>query len=122
MVQIKKCEGVLGNVIVVVNAGMDGSQQLGRQGRRVRGGAPGPRQRLAGVRCYQRSSPPNSTRFSPTASWRRRELDSLTLGWQQMVVAAGNGEAVRLASGVDAEKLWCSTGENEGTKGGGDIG
>jgi hypothetical protein len=34
-------------------------------------------------------------------------------------VAAGNGEEVRLASGVDTGKLWCSSGEDEGTKGGG---
>jgi hypothetical protein len=34
-----------------------------------------------------------------------------------MAVAAGDGEAVRLSSGVDADKLWCSSGEDEGTKG-----
>jgi hypothetical protein len=51
-------------------------------------------------------------------SWRREELDSLTLGWQRTAVAAGNGEEVRLASGVDTGKLWCSSGEDEGTKGG----
>jgi hypothetical protein len=33
-------------------------------------------------------------------------------------VAAGDGEAVQLASGVDAGKLRCSSGEDEGTKGG----
>jgi hypothetical protein len=32
-------------------------------------------------------------------------------------VAAGDDEAVRLAWGVDAGKLWCSSGEDEGTKG-----
>jgi hypothetical protein len=32
-------------------------------------------------------------------------------------VGAGDGEAVRLASGVDADKLRCSTGEDERTKG-----
>jgi hypothetical protein len=37
-----------------------------------------------------------------------------------MAVAAGDGEAVRLASGVNAGKHWCSSGEDEGTKGGGD--
>jgi hypothetical protein len=35
-------------------------------------------------------------------------------------VAAGDSEAVRLASGVHADKLRCSSGEDEGTKGGGD--
>jgi hypothetical protein len=55
------------------------------------------------------------------ASWRRGELDSLTLGWQRTIVAAGNNEAIRLASGVDAGKLQCSSGEYEGTKQGGDL-
>jgi hypothetical protein len=36
-------------------------------------------------------------------------------------VAAGNGEAVRLASGIDAGKLLCSSGEDEGTKWGGGL-
>jgi hypothetical protein len=31
--RLKKCEGVSDNLIVVVNAGIDGSWQLGRQGR-----------------------------------------------------------------------------------------
>jgi hypothetical protein len=35
-----------------------------------------------------------------------------------MAVMAGDGEAVRLASGVDVGKLWCSSGEDEGMKGG----
>jgi hypothetical protein len=51
------------------------------------------------------------------ASWRCGELDSLTLGWQRTVVVASDGEAVRLASGVDAGMIWCSSGEDEGTKG-----
>jgi hypothetical protein len=38
-----------------------------------------------------------------------------------MAVAAGDGEAVQLASGVNAGKLWCSSGEDEGTKGGGSL-
>jgi hypothetical protein len=92
---------------MVVNAGMDGSRRLGRQGWCTR------------VSRYRRSSPQNWTRFSPTTSWQRGELDSLTLERQRMVVAAGDGEAVRLASGVDAVKLRCSSGEDEGTKGGG---
>jgi hypothetical protein len=36
-------------------------------------------------------------------------------------VAAGDSEAVRLASGVDAGKLRCSSGVDEGTKGGGGL-
>jgi hypothetical protein len=36
-------------------------------------------------------------------------------------VAAGDGEAVQLASGVDDGKLRCSSGEDEGTKGGGGL-
>jgi hypothetical protein len=72
---------------VVVNAGIDDSR------------------RLTGVSHYRRSSPPNSTRFSPTASWRCWELDSLTLGQQRTTMVAGDGEAVRLASGVDTGKL-----------------
>jgi hypothetical protein len=55
------------------------------------------------------------------ALWRRGELNLLTLGWQQMVVAAGDGEVVQLASGVDIGKLLCSSGEDEGTKGGGGL-
>jgi hypothetical protein len=50
--------------------------------------------------------------------WQRGELDSLTLGRQWIAVVAGDGEAVRLASGVDVGKLWCSSGEDEGMKGG----
>jgi hypothetical protein len=38
-----------------------------------------------------------------------------------MTVAVGDGEAIRLASGVDADKLQCSSGEDEGTKGGGGL-
>jgi hypothetical protein len=34
-----------------------------------------------------------------------------------MAVATGDGEAARLASGIDASKLSCSFGEDEGTKG-----
>jgi hypothetical protein len=51
-------------------------------------------------------------------SWRRGELDSLTLGRQRTVMAAGDGEVVQLASGVDDGKLRYSFGEDEGTKGG----
>jgi hypothetical protein len=51
------------------------------------------------------AGPPNWTRFSPMVSWRRGELDSLTLGRQQTTVAAGDGEAIRLASGIDAGRL-----------------
>jgi hypothetical protein len=36
MAQIKTREGVSDNLIVAVNAGMDGSRRLGRQGRRTR--------------------------------------------------------------------------------------
>jgi hypothetical protein len=36
-------------------------------------------------------------------------------------VAASDDEAVQLASGVNASKLWCSYGEDEGTKGGGGL-
>jgi hypothetical protein len=61
------------------------------------------------------------TRFSPTASWRRGELIYLTLGRQRMAVAVGDGEVDRLASGVDAGKLQCSSGEDEGSKGGGGL-
>jgi hypothetical protein len=111
----------LDNLIAAVNVGMDSSRRLGQQGRHNRGGAPDPWRWLTGVSRYQRSGPANSTRFSPTASWRHGELDSLTLGHQRTVVAAGDGEADRLASGVDADKLWCSSGEDEGTKGGGGL-
>jgi hypothetical protein len=55
------------------------------------------------------------------ASWRCGELNLLTLGRQQTVVAAGEGEVVQLASGVDAGKLRCSSDEDEGTKGGGGL-
>jgi hypothetical protein len=55
------------------------------------------------------------------ASWRCGELNFLTLGRQQTMVAAGEGEAVQLASGVDAGKLRCSSDEDEGTKGGGSL-
>jgi hypothetical protein len=80
---------------------------------------PVPRRRLTGVSRYSRSGPPNLARFSPKASWRRGELDSLTLGQQQTMVVTGDGEAVRLASGIDTSKLRCSASEDEGTKGGG---
>jgi hypothetical protein len=33
----------------------------------------------------------------------------------------GDGEAVRSALGVDAGKLWCSSVEGDGTKGGGGL-
>jgi hypothetical protein len=118
MTQIKKCKGVSDNLIMAVNTRMDGSRRLGWQGRRDHGGAPGPRWWLAGISRYRLSGPPNSTRFSPTTSWRDGELDLLTLGWQQTAVATGDGEAVRLASGVNASKLRCSSGEDEGTKAG----
>jgi hypothetical protein len=36
-------------------------------------------------------------------------------------VAASDDEAVQLASGVNADKLWCSYGEDEGTKRGGGL-
>jgi hypothetical protein len=36
-------------------------------------------------------------------------------------VVAGDGEAVRLASAVDAGKLLCSYGEDKGTNGGGGL-
>jgi hypothetical protein len=43
------------------------------------------------------------------------------LGLQRTAVVASNGEAVRLASGIDAGKLWCSSGEDEGTIMGGGL-
>jgi hypothetical protein len=119
--RLKKCEGVSDNLIVDVNAGMDDSWRLGRQEWRDRGGVPGPGRRLTGVSRYRRSGPPKSTRFSPMASWRRGELVSLTLGGYRTPVVVGNGEAVQLASGIDTSKLWCSSDEDEGTIGGGDL-
>jgi hypothetical protein len=116
--RLKKRKGVSDNLIMAVNTRMDGSRRLGWQGRRDHGGAPGPRWWLAGVSHYWLSGPPNLTRFSPTTSWRDGELDLLTLGWQQTAVAAGDGVAVRLASSVNAGKFRCSSGEDEGTKGG----
>jgi hypothetical protein len=38
-----------------------------------------------------------------------------------MAVATGDSEAVQLASGIDAGKLSCSFGEDEGTKGDGGL-
>jgi hypothetical protein len=43
------------------------------------------------------------------------DLDSLTLGSQPTAVAAGDGEATQLASGIVAGKFQCSSGEDEGT-------
>jgi hypothetical protein len=97
---------------------MDGSRQLGRWGRHDHSGKPSPQWWLIGVsRCW-RSGPPSLTRFSHTASWWRGELDSLTFRRQRAVVAASDGEAARLALAVVASKLWCSSGEDEVTKGG----
>jgi hypothetical protein len=74
------------------------------------GGAPvsaatGMQQRLTGVSRYLRSGSPNSIRSSPTASWRRGNLDSLTLGWQRTAVAAGDSEATRHKLGIDGGGL-----------------
>jgi hypothetical protein len=91
------------------------------RGSAIAAACPDPRRWLTGVICYWHFGPPNSTWFSPTTSWRRGELNSLTLGRQRTAVAAGDGEAVRLASGVDVGKLRCSSGEDEGTKGGDDL-
>jgi hypothetical protein len=77
--------------------------------------------RVTRVNRYRRSGSPNSTRSSPTTSWWRGDLDSLTLGRQQVAVAAGDDEVSRLASGVVTGKLWCSSSEDEGTKGGCDL-
>jgi hypothetical protein len=55
------------------------------------------------------------------ASWRRGELNSLTLGRQRTAVATSDGEAVWLGAGVNIGKLRCSSGEDEGTKGGGGL-
>jgi hypothetical protein len=49
------------------------------------------------------------------------ELVLPTLGWQRATMAAGDGEAVPPKLGIDIEKLWCSSGEDEGTKGGGGL-
>jgi hypothetical protein len=106
---------------MTVNTEMDNSQRLGQQGRHNRGGTPGLRWQLTGVRRYPRSDPPNLTRFSSMASWRRRELDSVTFRRHRTAVAVGDGEVVQLALGVDAGKLWCSSGEDEGTKGAGGL-
>jgi hypothetical protein len=38
-----------------------------------------------------------------------------------MAVAAGDDQAVRLALGIDAGMLRCSSGEDEGTKEGGGL-
>jgi hypothetical protein len=38
------------------------------------------------------------------------DLDSLTLGWQQTAVAAGDGEATRRKLGVDGSGLRGSSG------------
>jgi hypothetical protein len=43
------------------------------------------------------------------------------LGTEWAAVVAGDGEAVWLASGVVAGKIRCSSGEDEGTKGGGGL-
>jgi hypothetical protein len=95
MAQIKTRKGVSNNLIVAINVGMNGSRRLGRQGRCDRGGVLGS---------------PNSTRPSPKASWRRGDLDSLTLGWQQMAVAAGDGETTRHKLGVYGGGLQGSSG------------
>jgi hypothetical protein len=95
---------------VVVNAGMNGLRRLGRQGRRDHGGATGPRWWLTKVSHYRRSGSPYSTRSSPTTLWQRGDLDSLTLGWQQTAVAAGDGEVTRRKLDVDGGGLRGSSG------------
>jgi hypothetical protein len=40
------------------------------------------------------------------------------LGRQRTAVATGDGEVVKLASGIDVDKLRFFSGEDEGTKGG----
>jgi hypothetical protein len=110
MAQIKTCEEVSDNLIVVINAGMDGSRRLGRQGRRDHGGAPDPQWRLTGVSHYQRSDSPNSTRPSPTPSWRCGEPTLLTFGGSRATMVAGVGRAARRKVGVDGGRLRGSSG------------
>jgi hypothetical protein len=57
-------------------------------------------------------------RFLPTALDRRGEFVLPTLGWQPATMAASHGEAVPPKLGIDVSELWCSPGEDEGTKGG----
>jgi hypothetical protein len=82
MAHIKTREGVSDNLIVPVNARMNGSRRLGQRGRRDRGGTPVPWWRLAGVSRYRRSGSPKLTRSSPMTSWRHVDIDLLTLGWR----------------------------------------
>jgi hypothetical protein len=74
------------------------------------GSATGPWWRLTGVRRYRRSGSPNLIRPSPMASWRRGDLDPLTLGWQRMVVAASDGEVTRRKLGIIGGGLRSSSG------------
>jgi hypothetical protein len=69
------------------------------------GGAPGPRRWHTRVSCYRCSGPPNSTRFSPTAPWRREEPTLLTLGGRRATMAAGVGGAARRKLDVDGSEL-----------------
>jgi hypothetical protein len=106
--QIKTRERVSDNLIVAVNAGMDGSQRLGWQRRRDHGGAPGLRRWLTGIRCYRSSGSPNFTRYSPKASWRRGDLDSLTLGWRWRLATArrlgASSASMAVGSGAPSAK------------------
>jgi hypothetical protein len=56
---LNELKGYPSLLILAVDAGMDGQQQLSWQGRRDCGSAPGPRRRLTGVGCYWRSGAAN---------------------------------------------------------------
>jgi hypothetical protein len=82
---------------------------------------PWPQRRLTEDGWHDGYNAPFATRFLPTASDQHRELVSPTLGWRWVTMAAGDGEAVQLEIGVDVGELWCSSGEDQGTKGGGGL-
>jgi hypothetical protein len=102
---LNELKGYPALLILAVDVGMDGLRWLDRQGWRDRGSTPGPRWCLSGVGRYQRSGPLNTTRSSPTASWRRGELALLTLGWWWATVVASDGDTPCSSPRVDVRRL-----------------
>jgi hypothetical protein len=95
MAQIKTREGVSDNLIDVVNAGMDGSWRLGRQGWRARP-----------AEAARQSKPLPALWFTKL----NKVPTLLTVGLRQATMAAGVGGAARCKLSVDGGELRGSSG------------
>jgi hypothetical protein len=108
-------------LILALDPSLDDSNRVRRGGDATDGGALWPRRWLTGVGQRSWFRPRFWMGFSRTALGRRGESLLFTLGLERAAVAVGDGAASSSSLGNGVRGLHCTSGNGEGTHGGGEL-